>query len=1429
VPEERWAQIKSLFESAISQDVSERDSFLAFKCGSDDELRREVQSLLSAYESTGDFLEDPYFELKSFAKDLENSGISQAIGSRIGAYRIEQQIGHGGMGAVYLATRADDEFRKQVAIKLIRVGNADELAIRRFRNERQILASLEHPYVARLIDGGTTPDGLPYFVMEYVEGRSLVQYCLLHNLSEKDRLGLMLKICSAVLYAHCRSIIHRDLKPSNILVREDGTPKLLDFGIAKLLATADQERGPEVTLTGMRALTPAYASPEQLQGLPATVSSDVYSLGVIFFEMLTGERFSAAALRQNKDSDRPNAASPVLASDLRALINKATQWDPADRYENVESFSADIQSYLDNTPLLANSQRDNAPAPPLPASIAILPFEMTEPETTKHGYLGIGVTDALITRLSSVGRISVRPTSAVSKYARGTDVIQAGKELHVRYVLEGRIRNVNNHVRASVQLVSVESGNPVWAGMVDASAEDLLTLEDSIAEQVARALIPQLTAEEHELLRKRGTANAKAHELYLKGRWHRTRAESPEELAQSLVCFMGAIAEDAEYARAHAGVADYYVSLGMWGGLPPAESFAAAKSEAAMALELDPMLPEAHSAYGFAIWAFDGAVDEAEQHAHIAITRDPEFPDAHFLLGLLSSARNRPELAVVHLERACKLLTDSPYAVVGLANCYYNSHQFQEALNVMNVCSKHPTLSAPVLEYTARSYVHVGEAQKAVESATAAVELSGRSPSSLQVLAQAEAANGNRDRAQALVDELETLAKRQYVSGYLRALGHLVLDQKERAIELLEQAVGERDWRACWLAVCPDLDPLRGHPRFNALLSKTPGSKSPGYHPVPAPLAGMPRAEARKRLPVAIAAPAIAALIIIAAGLAWHFALNRQPPFQNIHVTKLTSNGTATAAAISPDGADFAYISRENRGYMVRMRRHGEDHSTRLTKSTSDRLIQPSFTQDGRFLTFVSYPASQPSMRSIHLLPLAGGAEQIVPQTFTGPVSLSGDGKRAAYLATNDAQERSELWTERINGSERRLLASLEYPSRFTHATVPAWSNDGRFIACGVEAHDSQGFLIRIVTVDTSTGEMRDVPSPRWQSTQHFAWANGDSGLAVIGQEHDSAFQQIWYIPYPHGEARRVTNDLNDYSTISLDRNSTSLVSVQVQTLSNIYLQQGEEQSANPTQVTIGSGRYFDLSWAPDGHILYASDATGSADLWVMSADGSEQRKLTSGQGRSYAPAASSDGKWIAFHSNMSGNWNIWRAKRDGTNPVQLTTNVQDSNWPQFTTDSSAVVFHHTGANGMWNIWKVPVSGGAAVQLTRSLTTHPTLSPKDGNIACWYSTSVEKPNWQLAIFPPEGGEPIRTYRLAPTVVPDSNIRWSPSGSGITFLDVRAGASNIWLQPVDGSPARPLTSFTSGQIYSFDWSRDGRLIYSRGMSVNDVVLIRQRPE
>jgi Tol biopolymer transport system component len=259
-------------------------------------------------------------------------------------------------------------------------------------------------------------------------------------------------------------------------------------------------------------------------------------------------------------------------------------------------------------------------------------------------------------------------------------------------------------------------------------------------------------------------------------------------------------------------------------------------------------------------------------------------------------------------------------------------------------------------------------------------------------------------------------------------------------------------------------------------------------------------------------------------------------------------------------------------------------------------------------------------------------------------------------------------------------------------------------------------------------------------------------------------------------------------------------------------------------QVTPGAGRYFDLRWAPHHKLVYASDASGAAEIWIMGADGTGQRQLTSGVGRNYAPQVSASGDAIVFHSNRSGNWNIWRMNMEGGAGRQLTFGTVDSNWPQVTADGKWVVYHHTGREAMWNLWKVPMEGGDAVQLTRQLTAYPALSPLDGRIACWYSADAAKPRWQLAVFPPEGGAPAQTFDVQPSAEADGVIRWTPDSKGVTYIDNRNGASNIWLQPLDGSASRPLTSFTSGQIYSFDWAADGRLAYSRGVSSSDAVLL-----
>jgi len=280
-----WLKIKTIFHEALDIDLNERERFLSNACKNDSSLRREVEGLLSAHDEAGDFIVSPAL-IEAGVIEPETS----IAGKRIGHYEILEEIGRGGMGAVYLAVRADDEYKKQVAIKLIKRGMDSDAILKRFRNERQILANLEHENIARLIDGGTTEDGLPYFVMEYVKGEPITKYCDNKNLNTNERLKLFRKVCSAIQYSHQNLVVHRDIKPSNIIVTADGTPKLLDFGIAKLIQPDLYDDATEATASMMQMMTPEYASPEQLRGLPITTTTDVYSLGVVLYELLSGQR-----------------------------------------------------------------------------------------------------------------------------------------------------------------------------------------------------------------------------------------------------------------------------------------------------------------------------------------------------------------------------------------------------------------------------------------------------------------------------------------------------------------------------------------------------------------------------------------------------------------------------------------------------------------------------------------------------------------------------------------------------------------------------------------------------------------------------------------------------------------------------------------------------------------------------------------------------------------------------------------------------------------------------------------------------------------------------------------------------------------------------------------------------------------------------------
>jgi serine/threonine-protein kinase len=378
---EKWKKAKEIFQTAMDLPLAQRQAFIEREANGDALVKTEVETLLEAHDEAENFIDAPVAAVADFLEIEQKHSI---VGKQIGAYKILEEIGRGGMGAVYLAERADAEYEKKVAVKLIKRGLDTDEIISRFRNERQILANLEHPNIARLLDGGATDDGLPFLVMEYVEGLPLTEFCEEKNLDLETRLKLFLEVCAAVQHAHRNLIVHRDLKPSNILVSEDKTPKLLDFGIAKLLTpTADFATGR--TATNFNVMTPEYASPEQVRGETVTTATDVYSLGVVLYEILTGNRpysfenqslekiihtvchsepARPSSVRSPKfqvSSPKPEESNPKskiqnpksLRGDLDNIVLMAMRKEPERRYSSVEQFAEDIRRYLNGLPVIA--------------------------------------------------------------------------------------------------------------------------------------------------------------------------------------------------------------------------------------------------------------------------------------------------------------------------------------------------------------------------------------------------------------------------------------------------------------------------------------------------------------------------------------------------------------------------------------------------------------------------------------------------------------------------------------------------------------------------------------------------------------------------------------------------------------------------------------------------------------------------------------------------------------------------------------------------------------------------------------------------------------------------------------------------------------------------------------------------------------------
>jgi serine/threonine-protein kinase len=889
VTPERWWRVKEILDAAWQRDAGERNAFLDQACADDRELRSEVEVLLASDENIGEFLAVPAMNVTAIREmeslpvedvseasgdritraaldqafehlpeDPEGSGL---IGTRIGRYSITGLIGTGGMGAVYRAVREDD-FQMQVAIKLLKRGTDTDAALRRFRAERQILAGLQHPNIARLLDGGATEDGLPYFVMEYVEGTPLLEYAAPRAV--RQRLELFRPVCSAVHYAHQHHVVHRDLKPANILVTAEGIPKLLDFGIAKLLQPPADGSTLPLTAPGAHLMTPDYASPEQVRGEPPTTATDIYSLGAVLYELLTGQRahpvktLSAEAIYEeicNREPPKPSRVAKDLDRDLDNIVLMALRKEPERRYASAEQFSEDIDRFLQNLPAHARKaslsyhgrkflKRHRVPAVTAalgaaivlalvaglgrfagpsggadPArSIAVLPLENLSGDREQE-YFAEGFTDALISELAQVrGLRVISRTSSTSFKGVHRPLPEIAKSLGVKTIAEGSVLRSGSRVRVAVRLVDAPQDRSLWSSSYEGELIDVLALQNRVTSAIANEIGVTLSAPNRAQVSRQRRVDVGAYDAYLKGR-HAVFRASVEDLQQSIQLFGKALEIDPTYAPAYVGLADSYLGLSSM-YLVPREAMAKARGGAMRALEIDPNLAGAHVSMGVVRGWYDFAWDKAEEEFKRAIDLDPNDASARLYYGQSLISIGRSQEGVRQVQLAHDLDPLSPFVEAGLGQVYFLSSQYQSAIQQLrSVVDLDPSFVHGHM-WLGVAYLYTKQYGEAVRELEQAMQSDPRQPESMAYLAYAHAKLGDRHTADRYLRQLTELNQTRYVSGYLFAIVSVGMETSD-AMKWLQKAYEDRDDMLAWLKVDALLDPLRADPRFKVLLRQT--------------------------------------------------------------------------------------------------------------------------------------------------------------------------------------------------------------------------------------------------------------------------------------------------------------------------------------------------------------------------------------------------------------------------------------------------------------------------------------------------------------------------------------------------------------------------------------------------------------------------------
>lgn len=768
--QERWQRLKEIVGEALEEYApAARTALLNRACAEDLDLLREAESYLKDADTTIGSGHDPLEECATVtAAALREEGLSMT-GRRIGPYVVVRELGHGGMATVYLGARADGYFEKQVAIKVLKPGgghNAELLG--RFRGEREVLASLQHPNIAALFDAGTTEEGMPYFVMEYVPGAPVTTYVREHHLPIRQCLTLFLKICAAVEVAHRKRIVHRDLKRSNILVNEEGEPKLLDFGIAKLL----EENPLAVTATGQQRLTPISASPEQARGEEVTRSSDIYALGALLYEILTGRTPHVFPTRHpnldevarvvgEEDPVLPSLAAPdgetqrALRGDLDAIILRAMRKDPAQRYASVDSLAQDVRCYLDGEPVAARPRRlssrlaysfsrrksavlaalallasgalilfllhrdagdgptevrDTAQSAIPEKSIAVLPFDAFAANEA-NSYFADGVQDDILTDLAQAADLKVISRTGVAPFRKAPrDIREIGRKLGVAYVLEGSVRKLGDRVRVNAQLIDTRSDAQVWAEQYDRKVDDLFALQSDLAQAIVAQLKGKLSAREKAAIESRPTSDVEAYDLYLQARelFRSYRYKDTIDLLDR------AVARDPGFALAHCLLTYAHLYLYRFGDDRSATHLEKAEGAAETALRLAPHLPEAHLAK--AQYYYNGVRDYEKALSELAAASPSPAGRARFfdLAALAERRLGRWKEALRDGEKALELDPHDPFIAIEVIQTYSYLRRYEEAEKLAHRASKLiTTRDAPFVALEVESVLAQGDLARA--------------------------------------------------------------------------------------------------------------------------------------------------------------------------------------------------------------------------------------------------------------------------------------------------------------------------------------------------------------------------------------------------------------------------------------------------------------------------------------------------------------------------------------------------------------------------------------------------------------------------------------------------------------------------------------------------------------------------------------------